>query len=206
IQRLVLLPKPGKPPDDPSAFRPICLIDGAGKVLEQLIRTRLEKAIAAAGDLSELQFGFRKATSTVDAISKVLLKSYFRGRVLRYDSDGGARSAEPSCGVPQGSVLAPLLWNAMYDGVLRLPLPERTELVEFADDITVVTVDKDLSGAEALCNMSISRISSWLASVALQLAPQKTEAVLVSSRKKVEFATIHVCGASIKSSRAIKYL
>ncbi|XP_041630601.2 uncharacterized protein [Drosophila kikkawai] len=72
VQRLVLLPKPGKPPEDPSAYKPICLIDGAGKVLEQLIRTRLEKAIATAGYLSDSQFGFRKAKSTVDAISKVV--------------------------------------------------------------------------------------------------------------------------------------
>nr|XP_041633309.1 uncharacterized protein LOC121503173 [Drosophila kikkawai] len=241
--------------------RPICLIDGAGKVLEQLIRTRLEKAIATAGDLSDSQFGFRKAKSTVDAISKVvgiakaaiagqrwkggakeyclivtldvrnafnrarwdcildalssfgvppylleLLKSYFRGRTLVYDSDGGARSAKLSCGVPQGSVLAPLLWNAMYDGVLRLPLPGRTELVGFADDIAVVVVDKELAGAEELCDRSISRINLWLSSVGLQLAPQKTEAMLVSSRKKVEVATIRVCGASIRSSRAIKYM
>ncbi|KAH8328803.1 hypothetical protein KR059_002831, partial [Drosophila kikkawai] len=95
-----------------------------------------------------------------------LLKSYFRGRTLVYDSDGGVRSTELSCGVPQGSVLALLLWNAMYDGVLHL------------------------AGAEELCDRSISRINSWLSSVGLQLAPQKTEAVLVSSRKKAEVAII----------------
>ncbi|KAH8310009.1 hypothetical protein KR059_003391, partial [Drosophila kikkawai] len=93
-----------------------------------------------------------------------------------------------------------------YDGVLRLPLPGRTELVGFAVDIAVVVVDKELAGAEELCDRSISRVNSWLSNAGLQLASQKTEAVLVSSRKKVEVATIRVCGASIRSSRAIKYL
>ncbi|KAH8295608.1 hypothetical protein KR054_003643, partial [Drosophila jambulina] len=85
-------------------------------------------------------------------------------------------------------------------------MPGRTELVGFADDIAVVVVDKELSVAEVTCNSCIEAISSWLSSVGLELAPQKTEAALVSSRKKVEIATIRVGDASIGSSRAIKYL
>ncbi|CAB0045058.1 unnamed protein product [Trichogramma brassicae] len=32
-QRLVLLPKPGKPPEEPSSNRPLCMLDTAGKIL-----------------------------------------------------------------------------------------------------------------------------------------------------------------------------
>ncbi|XP_070140005.1 uncharacterized protein [Drosophila kikkawai] len=71
-QRLVPLPKPGKPWDDPASFRPICLIDGAGKVLEYLISSRLEGAIVASGGLSDSQYELMKAMSTVDAITKVV--------------------------------------------------------------------------------------------------------------------------------------
>ncbi|KAH8285231.1 hypothetical protein KR054_006549, partial [Drosophila jambulina] len=92
------------------------------------------------------------------------------------------------------------------DGVLRLPLPGRTELVGFADDIAVAVVGKELAGAEDTCNRSISHISEWLFSVGLQLAPQKTEAVLASSRKRVEVAMIRVGDIIIRSSRAITYL
>ena len=35
--RLVLIPKPGKPQGDPSAYRPLCLLDTYGKLLERLI-------------------------------------------------------------------------------------------------------------------------------------------------------------------------
>ncbi|CAB0040612.1 unnamed protein product [Trichogramma brassicae] len=41
-QRLVLLPKPGKPPDEPSSYRPLCMLDTAGKILERIICDRLE--------------------------------------------------------------------------------------------------------------------------------------------------------------------
>lgn len=72
-QRLVLLPKPGKPPGDPSAYRPICLIDTAGKLLERVILNRL--TIYLERGLSDRQFGFRKGRSTVDAIKAVLEKA-----------------------------------------------------------------------------------------------------------------------------------
>ena len=37
LQSLILLPKAGKLPGDPAAYRPICLLDTAGKVLERII-------------------------------------------------------------------------------------------------------------------------------------------------------------------------
>jgi len=72
IQKLLLLPKPGKPTEEPLLFRPICLIDGTGKLLEKLVCVRLERAISEAGDHSRSQFGFRKARSTVDAVNRVV--------------------------------------------------------------------------------------------------------------------------------------
>ncbi|KAM8702594.1 hypothetical protein ACLKA7_001930 [Drosophila subpalustris] len=39
-QDLVLIPKGNRPPDDPSAYRPICLLDSAGKALERVICSR----------------------------------------------------------------------------------------------------------------------------------------------------------------------
>jgi len=41
--KLVLLLKPGKPLDSPAAYRPICLLDGCGKLLEKLIVSRLRQ-------------------------------------------------------------------------------------------------------------------------------------------------------------------
>jgi len=42
------------------------------------------------------------------------------------------REHRVTCDMPQGSVFGQLLWNAMYDGVLRWPLPERTKVIGFA--------------------------------------------------------------------------
>lgn len=71
-QKLVLLPKPGKPPGDPSSYRPICLLDTLGKLLESIILNRLREYAEGDNGLSENQFGFRRGRSTVDAIKKVV--------------------------------------------------------------------------------------------------------------------------------------
>ena len=71
-QKLVLLPKPGKPPGDPSSYRPICLLDTVGKLLEKVILNRLTECTESEYGLSERQFGFRKGRSTVDAIRSVV--------------------------------------------------------------------------------------------------------------------------------------
>jgi len=70
---LVLLYKgKGKPKNAPSSYRPISLLDGSGKVLERLLLDRLIPHVDSVGALSDLQFGFRRSRSTVDAIHQVL--------------------------------------------------------------------------------------------------------------------------------------
>jgi len=49
-----------------------------------------------------------------------------------------------TCGVPQGSVLGPILWNVGYDAVLRVDLPPGCEVIEYADDTVIVVVGDSL--------------------------------------------------------------
>lgn len=74
IQKLVLLDKGKPPPKTPSSYRPLCMLDVLGKVLEKLIRSRLREAIERKGGLSKNQHGFIKGHSTIDAIMETLEK------------------------------------------------------------------------------------------------------------------------------------
>ncbi|XP_046868322.1 uncharacterized protein LOC124460774, partial [Drosophila willistoni] len=93
-QRLVLLPKGGKT-DEPSAYRPLCMIDVLGKVFKSIIRNRLEAHIDGRNGLSEHQFGFRKKRSTVNAIHTVteIAKKAIEGQRWK----GGGKDHHSGC-------------------------------------------------------------------------------------------------------------
>ena len=68
---LVLLPKPGKPPDDPAGLRPLCLLNTDGKLFEAMLLARLLEHLDSVGGISKEQYGFRKGRSTIAAIRRV---------------------------------------------------------------------------------------------------------------------------------------
>jgi len=77
-----------------------------------------------------------------------VIASYFEGRLLLYETDFGQSTHRVSGGVPLGSVLGPLLWNVMYDKILRITMPEGARLIGFADVADIVVTAKKLADAE----------------------------------------------------------
>ncbi|XP_015120943.1 uncharacterized protein LOC107043811 [Diachasma alloeum] len=132
--------------------------------------------------------------------------NYFTDRVLKYDTDACPKEYRVTGGVPQGSVLGPLLWNVMYDGLLKLALPKEAILVAFADDVALVIVAKRLEEINYIFDIAYDRIRQWMDSMGLMLAEHKTEAVLITSRQKIKTITLHVRNHDITSQPSLRYL
>ncbi|KAL4082363.1 hypothetical protein QTP88_030019 [Uroleucon formosanum] len=256
--RLVLLKKgPDKPPDVPSSYRPICMLDTPGKLLERLLLQRLEEHMDAHGGRRRApnQFGFRKGVSTESAIGRVLeiaagaaatprrkslcvlvtldvrnafnslrwpvidsalrdmntpeylvrmLRSWLSDRVLLTGDELAVRPV--TCGVPQGSVLGPALWNVAYNSLLKMEVPTGVHLVGFADDLAVVGVGVTGESLEEAVNPTLAAIDEWMRSRGLELAHQKSEAVILSRRRAFVPPQLTVGGHPIPLRGSLRYL
>ncbi|KAL4149243.1 hypothetical protein QTP88_003225 [Uroleucon formosanum] len=199
--KLVLLHKgPDKPVEAPSSFRPICLLDTPGKLLERLIFQRLESHLdSRRTGRAPNQFGFRKGISTETALEVVtglathaaeealrpdyivlMIRSWLSDRKLLVGEQMASKTV--TCRVPQGSVLGRNLWNVAYDYLLDMEVPQGAQLVSFADYLAVVEVAKTSKLLENLLNLVLAKIDDWMTTRGFQLAHHKTEAVMLTKK------------------------
>lgn len=66
IAEVIAIPKPGKPPNVVTSYRPISLLPIIAKVYEKIINKRLKLIIEANHLVPVHQFGFRDKHSTID--------------------------------------------------------------------------------------------------------------------------------------------
>ncbi|KMQ94772.1 reverse transcriptase [Lasius niger] len=140
---------------------------------------------------------------------KRILDSYFADRSIRYLNDSGrwdSRSME--AGVPQGSVLGPVLWNVAFDEVLSLAdEDERSHVVCYANDTLIIVTGRDLKTTQLRASILVARAIIVIKRLGLRVAKEKTEAILFHGRGVIGLpASIMVEDTPIKFASSIKYL
>ncbi len=138
-----------------------------------------------------------------------IVQSYLLGReqFVQIGSERSDPSTNPS-GIPQGSVLGPLLWNVYIDSLLEVHLSPNSLLSLFADDCGH---GKLLRGGHLVedCNAlqeDIDRLFAHYSSLGLTLNPAKTHLVLLSPTGASFDLRLHVNGTPIILSDSLKYL
>ena len=136
-----------------------------------------------------------------------ILHDYLGDRRIIYAQKGELQSRVINRGVPQGSILGPLLWNISYNLVLQTPMPEGVHLLRYSDDTLVVADAQDLAACAEQAERAITRLGGRMGQLGLTLAASKTEAVAFRHRRPppMDFS-IRVGNDAIKIPGAMKYL
>lgn len=70
---VIFIPKPGKSDyHSTSAYRPISLLSNIGKILEKIIKSRMEQYALRHNLLDQRQYGFTRGKSTIDALQDIV--------------------------------------------------------------------------------------------------------------------------------------
>ena len=128
----------------------------------------------------------------------------------------GIKSAEKPIkyGVPQGSVLGPLLFilfiNDLFNLfiILLIKAAEFSSIHHFADDTNLLLTDKSLKKISKHINRDLKLTVDWIKANKLSLNANKTEIVLCKPRNKKITKQLNFCvsGQKIKQSSQVRYL
>ena len=135
-----------------------------------------------------------------------LIKSYLNNRKLIIEGDKWQLEEEVTCGAPQGSKLGPFLWNIVYDGLLETKWPERTSMVGFADDAIIISGAENPEVLGIRVNESLFRTKMWLPKHGLEMAANKTQAIMVTKKRAYIKPIIMIENEEIQWQRQMTYL
>jgi hypothetical protein len=85
----------------------------------------------------------------------------------------------------------------IYDVVLRLEMPVEVRLVAFADDLAVMAMAATTDDLMNLVDGALEWVNEWMRGAGLRLAARKTEAVLLTGKRRPGRVTFHMGGEEI---------
>lgn len=136
-----------------------------------------------------------------------IIRSYLKNRTFRVCvknelSDEKAIAA----GLPQGSILAPLLFNIyMHD----IPTHKNTQILQYADDTAIFSASAKIEILTKKLQEHLLQIDHYLDTWKLKLNTQKTEAILFTNKQKQTIdkqKTLQIGADKIPWANTIKYL
>ena len=117
--------------------------------------------------------------------------SYLSNRTQYVQIDTYTSSTEYiNCGVPQGSILGPLLYLVYVNDI---PKATDANILSFADDTSLFISDSNLHSLYAKANVAMGNLFDWFCSNRLSLNPTKTKYIIFKAgTKKCNFDNLNI--------------
>ena len=126
-------------------------------------------------------------------------KSYLSSRKFHVNvHDKFSTSADLRCGVPQGSILGPLLF-LLY--INDMPQAVDCDLFLYADDTCLLFQHKDLERIKEELTKNFSNICDWFVDnkLSIHFGEDKTKSILFSTKnRKRKIGTLHIQYGDVK--------
>jgi hypothetical protein len=132
-----------------------------------------------------------------------LFTSYLSHRTQIMKVDHDQSSALPiTCGVPQGSVLGPILFNLAINDLLN----KHKTAFAYADDTVIYCTATDIPTLMDKSESLMREVSNWYSNNLLQLNLSKTQYCIFSNRKVEDFYQIQINNLKIESKHSLNLL
>ena len=112
-----------------------------------------------------------------------LMKSYLKNRT-RVVSVTKSNTAEISSGVPQGSIIGPLLFFIFIDDLPIVLSGKVSSTGMYADDTTIYDIQADMGTHRSNLQESLTILQKWCKQNGMLLNTEKTKDMLISTRQK----------------------
>ena len=118
-----------------------------------------------------------------------MIRSYLSGRNQKCQlSDKMSTVRRIKCGIPQGSILGPLLFLICINDLPQCLNHATARL--FADDTNLTVAGISIQGIESNMNRDLAYVNEWLLANKLSLNVVKTEFILIGSAQKLNSIVI----------------
>jgi hypothetical protein len=127
-----------------------------------------------------------------------------------YTSRNGEEKRQVECGVPQGSVLGPILCITAYDLVLRCPMPPGTDMVCYGDDTLVLAGSRGWYETQRLAEAAVACAVRAIRRLGLNVSLTKSEALVFLDHRTrgapPPELCVHIDGEEIPVRSQMRYL